>query len=60
MEYDKENEGVILGGRIREARERLKWTQTKLATEVGLGSAQIISSIESGNREVKASELTIS
>ncbi|MBZ5513901.1 MAG: XRE family transcriptional regulator [Acidobacteriia bacterium] len=58
MEHHTQNEAVILGERIREARERLKWTQIKLAMEVGLGSAQTISTIESGNREVKASELT--
>lgn len=58
MEQNTKSEAAILGERIREAREHLKWTQTKLATEVGLGSAQIISTIESGTREVKASELT--
>ena len=59
MEHTQNNESAVqLGRRIREARERLKWSQGRLALEVGLGSAQIISSIESGGRDVKASELT--
>jgi len=59
MEHTQNNESaVLLGGRIREARERLKWSQGRLASEVGLGSAQIVSTIESGGRDVKASELT--
>jgi XRE family transcriptional regulator, fatty acid utilization regulator len=58
MEHSKITEAALLGRRIREARERLKWSQGRLASEVGLGSAQIVSSIESGNRDVKASELT--
>jgi Zn-dependent peptidase ImmA (M78 family)/transcriptional regulator with XRE-family HTH domain len=58
MEQPRESEAAVLGKRIREARDRLKWSQGRLAAEVGMGSAQIISSIESGTREVKASELT--
>jgi Zn-dependent peptidase ImmA (M78 family)/transcriptional regulator with XRE-family HTH domain len=59
MEHTQNNESaVLLGRRIREARERLRWSQGRLASEVGLGSAQIVSSIESGSRDVKASELT--
>src|SRR5208282_872656 len=58
MEHKLNDEAVLLGKRIRETRERLKVSQGKLAEEVGFGSAQIISSIESGNREVKASELS--
>jgi transcriptional regulator with XRE-family HTH domain len=58
MEQNRENEAALLGQRIRDARDRLKWSQGKLAAEVGMGSAQIISSIESGTREVKASELS--
>lgn len=46
-----------LGQRIRWAREALSWTQSRLATEVGLRSAQIISSIERGERDLKAGEL---
>ena len=48
MEQNTKNEAVILGERIRDARERLKWNQTKLADKVGFGSAQIISNIDPG------------
>jgi Zn-dependent peptidase ImmA (M78 family)/transcriptional regulator with XRE-family HTH domain len=58
MSQEPASETVILGQRIREARERLKWPQAKLAAEVGFGSAQIVSTIESGAREVKAWELS--
>jgi Zn-dependent peptidase ImmA (M78 family)/transcriptional regulator with XRE-family HTH domain len=58
MEQQRERPASVLGKRIREARERLKWSQGRLAEEVELGSAQIVSSIESGSREVKASELS--
>ncbi len=47
----------LLGSRIRQAREALSWSQTGLAEAVGFGSAQIVSSIETGQREVKAWEL---
>lgn len=57
MKKPRENEAAALGQRIRDARERLKWSQSKLATLAGFGSAQIVSSIESGSREVKAGEL---
>lgn len=53
-----ERQAADLGRRIREARERLRWTQATLAVAVGFASGQIVSSIESGAREVKASELT--
>jgi len=46
-----------LGNKIREARERLSWSQTRLAEAVGLGSPQIVSTIENGQRELKAWEL---
>jgi XRE family transcriptional regulator, fatty acid utilization regulator len=46
-----------IGERIRDARERLQWTQQRLADALGLSSSQIVSSIESGQREVKAWEL---
>jgi Zn-dependent peptidase ImmA (M78 family)/transcriptional regulator with XRE-family HTH domain len=58
MNKSRESEALVLGKRIREARERLKWSQGKLATNVGFNSAQIVSSIESGIRDVKASELS--
>lgn len=58
MEQPKVSEAALLGARIRDARERLKWSQGRLASEVGLGSAQIVSTIESGSRDVKAAELT--
>lgn len=57
MEQPSQSQAAVLGKRIREARDRLKWTQTKLAKEVGFASAQIVSSIESGARDVKATEL---
>ena len=47
----------LLGSRIREAREKLGWSQTELAQAVGFGSFQIVSAIENGQREVKAWEL---
>jgi transcriptional regulator with XRE-family HTH domain len=47
----------ILGCNIRNARERLGLTQQNLADAIGLASAQIISEIESGSRQVKAWEL---
>jgi Zn-dependent peptidase ImmA (M78 family)/transcriptional regulator with XRE-family HTH domain len=46
-----------IGERIREAREGLQWTQQRLAEALGVASSQIISTIESGQREVKAWEL---
>jgi XRE family transcriptional regulator, fatty acid utilization regulator len=58
MEDKPNDQAVLLGKRIRETREKLKFTQGRLAEAVGFGSAQIISSIEAGNREVKASELS--
>src|SRR5580698_6806697 len=58
MDHKTKEHSVVLGKRIRETREKLKISQGKLADQIGLGSAQIISSIESGNREVKASELS--
>jgi XRE family transcriptional regulator, fatty acid utilization regulator len=42
---------------IREIREKLKITQSQLADMIGVGSAQIISEIEKGSRDVKAVEL---
>jgi Zn-dependent peptidase ImmA (M78 family)/transcriptional regulator with XRE-family HTH domain len=47
----------LLGSRIREAREKLGWSQSELAEAVGFGSFQIVSAIENGQREVKAWEL---
>ena len=47
----------LLGSRIKEAREKLGWSQTELAQAVGFGSFQIVSAIENGQREVKAWEL---
>ena len=58
MDHKTKEHSIVLGKRIRETREKLKISQGKLADQIGLGSAQIISSIESGNREVKASELS--
>src|ERR1700683_1693253 len=50
-------QAALLGSRIRIARERLNLSQEKLASKVGFNSAQIISTIESGVRELKVSEL---
>jgi len=47
----------LLGSRIREAREKLGWSQSELAQAVGFGAFQIVSAIENGQREVKAWEL---
>jgi len=52
-----EDRRKLLGSRIRDARIRLSYTQEALAREAGLSSAQIISQIEKGEREVKAWEL---
>lgn len=52
-----ENRSKLLGDRIHDARGRLSFTQQKLAEEAGFSSAQIISQIEKGEREVKAWEL---
>lgn len=46
-----------LAERIRKARQRLSLTQTDLAQQAGLGSAQTVSQIEKGERDVKAWEL---
>lgn len=47
----------LVGERIRNQRNRLSITQQQLAEEAGLSSAQIVSQIEKGEREVKAVEL---
>ena len=46
-----------LGQRIAELRKKLNLTQTDLATHLGVGSPQIISQIELGQRDIKAWEL---
>ena len=46
-----------LGSNIRKIREHLKWTQADLSQAMGFASSQIISSIETGQRELKASEV---
>jgi XRE family transcriptional regulator, fatty acid utilization regulator len=46
-----------LGARLRAARERMGWTQEELAKKSGFSAHQIVSQIELGQREVKASEL---
>ena len=48
---------VELGSRVRAARERMRLSQQKLADEIGWKSAQIVSTVESGERELKAWEL---
>ncbi len=52
-----DNRRQLLGGRIRDARVRLSLTQDTLAREAGFSSAQIISQIEKGERDLKALEL---
>jgi Zn-dependent peptidase ImmA (M78 family)/transcriptional regulator with XRE-family HTH domain len=52
-----QNQNLLIGSAIRAARESLEWNQLRLAESVGFASAQIISSIENGQRELKASEL---
>lgn len=51
------DEKELLGSRVRQAREGLSWSQGKLAEIVGFSSAQIISAIETGQRDIKAWEL---
>lgn len=46
-----------IGARVRDYRTRLNMSQAKLAHSLGLKSAQIVSQIESGQRELKAIEL---
>lgn len=48
----------LLAARIREARKRLDITQQELAARAGFEAHQTISQIESGEREVKAWELS--
>lgn len=48
---------VVLGQRIRSLRKRLGLSQEALASQMEFGSAEIISQIERGVREVKAWEL---
>ncbi|MFP4027702.1 MAG: helix-turn-helix domain-containing protein [Candidatus Brocadiia bacterium] len=45
-----------IGEKIRTARDKLGLTQAKLAEKVGLASAQTVSDIERGVRELKAAE----
>jgi Zn-dependent peptidase ImmA (M78 family)/DNA-binding XRE family transcriptional regulator len=46
-----------LGGRIGELRKNLQMTQSDLAKALGVSSAQIVSQIEQGRREISAWEL---
>lgn len=48
----------ILGGRIRRSRKSLRITQRELANQMGFGSPETISQIETGERELKAWELS--
>jgi len=48
---------LILGSRIRSARERLNLSQKALAEAIGFDSHQIVSQMEKGERDVKAWEL---
>jgi Zn-dependent peptidase ImmA (M78 family)/DNA-binding XRE family transcriptional regulator len=49
---------LAIGAAVREHRKRRGLSQAKLAGLLGLGSAQSISTIENGDRNLKASELT--
>jgi len=51
------NLNQILGLRVKEARKRLGMSQQELGELLGIDHAQIISQIESGERQVKAWEL---
>ena len=57
MEKTRPVQRAEIADRIRQAREGLGWTQQRLAESLGIASSQIISAIESGQREVKAWEL---
>jgi len=46
-----------IGGRIKAARENCGLTQQELAERIGIKYGQIISTIEKGEREIKANEL---
>jgi Zn-dependent peptidase ImmA (M78 family)/DNA-binding XRE family transcriptional regulator len=54
---NQQPQAAELGMRIRVLRESLKWSQSRLADAAGLGSAQTVSTIEGGTRELKALEL---
>jgi XRE family transcriptional regulator, fatty acid utilization regulator len=52
------NKAVIeLGSRIKAARLRMRWSQKRLADALQWNSSQIVSNVESGERELKAWEL---
>jgi Zn-dependent peptidase ImmA (M78 family)/transcriptional regulator with XRE-family HTH domain len=53
----KENSSVSIGSRVREHRQKLNLSQADLASALGLNSPQIVSQIETGDRELKAKEL---
>ncbi len=53
-----ESPKIILGGRIRRSRKILRITQRELANQMGFGSPETISQIETGERELKAWELS--
>lgn len=46
-----------IGARIKAARQRMRWSQKKLAEALEWNSSQIVSNVEAGERELKAWEL---
>lgn len=50
-------DAAAIGRAIKERRDSLKMTQSRLAADVGFSAQQTLSDIENGRREVKAHEL---
>src|SRR5207248_1901709 len=46
-----------IGARIKAAKQRMRWSQQKLADALQRNSSQIVSNVEAGERELKAWEL---
>lgn len=54
---NSENRFKFIGGKIREARDEIGWSQLKLAQAIGFTSGTAISLIEAGEREVSVDDL---
>ncbi len=53
------NDNILIGSRIKEAREQAGLSQADLARRLGYESATAVSLIESGERKVKAEDLKV-
>lgn len=54
---DNQSFGLLLGKKLREIRENLGYTLKEVAEKFGLNNYQVLSSIESGDRQLKTTEL---